>query len=203
MNLGEMHIKAAAKSAAGNWKKYHSFVWFRAHDLDDADNWAVIYTHNRDSSLLDQSNAHAIEAALDTFTEGNNPDVVAETHSHWAVGWVQGFSVRVFKRGRITRAFRKYHELAQRLAVYPILDDEDYSHREYEDTLSNLADAAWRLKQDYELPDDWETAVYAWFSDHDYSGIENRDDRGGYPTEDQLRAAFNSLGFGEAAMCEV
>ena len=107
MNLGEMNVKAAAKAAAGNWEKYDSFVWFRAQDLDDADNWAVIYTRNRDSGLLDQSNAHGIEAALDTFTEGNDPDVVAETHSHWAVGWVQGVSIRAYRKGRITKAFAR------------------------------------------------------------------------------------------------
>lgn len=192
MNLGEMTLEAAAKVAAGNWKTFECFAWYRASDLDDADNWAVIYTHNRDSGLLDQSNAHVIEAELDTFTGGSDPDVVAEHHDHWAVGWVQGFSIRVVKKGQITRAFRKYHELAQRLADYPVLDESDYSRREYEDTLSNFTDAAWRLRNQYDLPEDWQTAAYDWFAEHDYSAIESNDDRGGYPSEDQLRAAFHA-----------
>ena len=61
-------------------------------DLDDPDNWAIIYTHNRDSGLLDQSNADAIAEAMEPFTDGDDPDVVMESHDHWAVGHVDGFS---------------------------------------------------------------------------------------------------------------
>lgn len=201
MNLGEMPLDDAAKAAAGNWKKFECFAWHRASDLDDADNWAVIYTHHRDSGLLDQSNAAAIASELDTFTTGSNPDVVAEHHHHWAVGWIDGYSILVYRRGRITEAFRRWHELAQQLADYPVLDEEDYSRREYEDTISNLADAAWRLRNEYDLLKGWEADVYDWLADHDSRAIENIDDRGGYPSEDQLRAAFNALGYDEAAMC--
>ncbi len=47
--LGTLDIEAAAKQAAGNWQRFDSFVWFRDRDLDDADQWAIVYTHNRDS----------------------------------------------------------------------------------------------------------------------------------------------------------
>jgi hypothetical protein len=70
---------------------------------------------------------------------------MAEHHHHWAVGHVDGYSIRVFRDGRITEAFEAYHALAQRLADYPVLDEEDYSRREYEATLENLPDAAWKL----------------------------------------------------------
>ena len=200
MRLGEMDLEAAAKAAAGNWKHFECFCWHRQGDIPDADNWAIIYTRNRDSGLLDQSNADAIEEALERFTQGDNPNVVAEHHHHWAVGWIDGYSIRVYRRGRITKAFRTYHELAQRLAEYPLLDEEDYSQREYEATLGNLPDAAWRLKNEYNLPDGWEEAVYRWLSDNDCSAIENRDDQGGYPSEDQLRAAFEALGYEQTAI---
>lgn len=195
MRLGEMELEAAAKAAAGNWRKFQCFVWDRERDLDDPASWAVVYTHNRDSGLLDQSNAAAIEAALTPFTESDNPDVVFESHSHWAVGHVDGFSVRVFHDGQITEAFKAYHALAQRLADYPVLDESDYSSREYEATLANLPDAAWKLKNEYNLPEGWEEDVYGWLSDNDPSAIENTDDRGGWPTETQLRAAFEALGY--------
>jgi len=199
MRLGEMDIEAAAKAAAGNWEEFDCFSWHRGHDLPDADNWAIVYTNNRDSGLLDQSNAAAIEEAMDTFTKGKNPDVVPEHHTHWACGWVDGFSIRVYRRHRITKAFRKYHELAERLAQYPLLDEEDYSARQYEATIGNLTDAVWRLKHEFELPKGWESAVYGWFADNDDSAIENIDDSGGYPTEEQLRAAFGALGYEQTA----
>ena len=94
--LGTLDLEAAAKKAAGNWKRFGSFAWFRKRELVDADQWAVVYTSNRDSTLLDQSNASVIEMALEPFTEGDDPDVVMESHSHWAVGHVDGFSIRVY-----------------------------------------------------------------------------------------------------------
>lgn len=197
--LGEMTLEDAAHEAAGNWQNFDCFVWFRRNELDDAENWALIYTHNRDSGLLAQSNAAAIEKALEPFTDGGDPDVVFESHSHWAVGHVDGFSIRVYRDTQITDAFKVYHELMEQMADYPVLDEEDYSNREYEATLENLADAAWRLKHEFELSEGWECEVYSWLSDHNFGAIENRDDLGGYPDEDALREAFDALGFQQVA----
>lgn len=194
-NLGEMPLEDAAVQAAGNWRDFTCFVWFRRDGIDDPENWAIIYTHHRDSGLLDLSNSSVIEKALEPFTDGDDPDVVFESHNHWAVGHVDGFSIRVFRDGKITDAFRKYHELAESMATYPILDESDYSNREYEATVENIADAAWRLKDDYELPEDWQYEAYGWLSDNDPGEIENRDDQGGYPSEESLQAAFDALGF--------
>lgn len=108
---------------------------------------------------------------------------------------MDGFSIRVYRDGEITDAFHTYHDLAERLDGYPILDEEGYGRREYEATLENIADAAWRLKGDYDLPDGWEGDVYSWLSDHRQREVENRDDQGGYPEEKDLRDAFETLGF--------
>jgi hypothetical protein len=193
--LGTLDIDDAATKAAGNWQDFRCFVWWRERELENADQWAIIYSHHRDSGLLDQSNAAVIAKALEPFTEDDDPDVVFESHSHWAVGHIHGFSVRVFNDGEITEAFRTYHELAQRMDDYPILDESDYSERELEATLENIEDAAWRLKNEYELPEGWESEIYSWLSDNDSSEVENRDDQGGYPSEESLRAAFEALGY--------
>jgi hypothetical protein len=193
--IGELTLKDAATEAAGNWQSWTCFVWDRERDLDDADAWAIFYTHNRDSGLLAQSNADAITEAMEPFTDTGDPDVVMESHSHSAVGHVDGFSIRVFRNGEITDAFRAYHELSEQISDYPILDEEDYSEREYEATLENINDAAWRVKNEYTLPDGWESDVFSWFWDHRQSAVENRDDQGGYPEEDDLRDAFAALGY--------
>jgi hypothetical protein len=193
--LGEMTIEDAAREAAWNWRRFDSFAWFRDDDIPDPYDWAILYTHNRDSGLLDQSNADAITEAMTPFSDTDNPDVVFESHSHWAVGHVDGFSVRVYREGEITEAFRTYHELAERMADYPVLDEEDYSQREHESTLENIVAAAWRLKNEYDLPEGWEGDVFSWFWNHRQRAVENRDDRGGYPEEDDLRAAFEALGY--------
>jgi hypothetical protein len=193
--LAEMTVEDAAKQAAGNWKSWTCFVWFRERELADPDNWSIIYTHNRDSGLLTMSNADAIAKAMEQFTEGDDPDVVCESHDHWVVGHVDGFSIRVYRDGMITKAFKTYHDLCERLDAYPILDEEDYSERELEATLENIGDSAWKLKHEYALPDGWEGDVYSWLSDNRPGAVENRDDQGGFPEEHDLRAAFDALGY--------
>ena len=96
--IGEMTLEDAAKEAAGNWQKFESFCWYRESEIEDPDNWAIIYTSNRDSGLLDQSNAEAIAEAMEPFSETDDPDVVFESHNHWACGHVDGFSIRVYRR---------------------------------------------------------------------------------------------------------
>lgn len=183
----------AARKAAGNWRRFDSFVWYRESDITDPENWAVLYTHHRDSGLLDLSNASVIRQRLLPFTEGDDPDVVFESHSHWAVGNVDGFSLRVFKDGEITEAFRIYQELMEQRDTYPILDETDYSDREYEATIANIIDSAWKLKDEFKLPEDWEYQVYDWLSEHECGAVENREDQGGYPEEEDLRKAFVAL----------
>jgi hypothetical protein len=121
--------------------------------------------------------------------------VVFESHAHWAVGHVDGFSIRVYRDGEITDAFRTYHALCEQQADYSVLDENDYTEREHEATLDNVVDACWRLKSHYELPDGWDTEVYSWLSDHRPGSVENRDDRGGYPGETDLQDAFDTLGY--------
>jgi hypothetical protein len=197
--LGELDLIDAAREAAGNWQKFKCFAWYRNSELKKPEFWSVVYTHNRDSGLLDQSNAAVINKAMLPFSEGNDPDVVMESHNHWAVGHVDGFSIRVFRRGRITKAFRTYHELAKQMAIYPILDESDYSEREFNATYENVGKAAWRLKQDFELPEDWQSEVFSWLSDHRDNALESRDDNGGWPSEEDLESAFESLRYQRAA----
>jgi hypothetical protein len=193
--LGELDLEDAAKEAAGNWRNFECFCWHRASELDDPDGWTVAYGHHRDSGLLAQSNAEAIGKAMQPFMNSEDPDVFSEHHSHWAGGWIDGYSIRVFRDGEVTDAFRAYHELAQRLADYRVLDEEDYSRRECEATLENIADAASRLKRRFDLPEGWEPDVYSWLANHNDRAIENSDDQGGYPEEAELEAAFLALGF--------
>ena len=99
-SFGELTVEEAAKEAAGNWRNFECFVWHRQSEIADPDNWAIMYTHHRDSGLLDQSNASVIEKTLEPFTIGDDPDVVFERHFHWAVGHIDGFSIRVYPQRR-------------------------------------------------------------------------------------------------------
>jgi hypothetical protein len=189
-----MTLEDVARSAGGNWKKFSCFCWDRLQEIDDPDNWAIIYTHNRDSGLLDQSNAAAIADVLRSFREAVYPDVVFESHTHWAVGHVDGFSIRVYSDGEITDAYRTDYSLMERLDGYPILDESDYGRREYEAALENIEDAAWRFKSTYNLHDGWKAEVYDWLLVCRPGDVANKDDRGADPSERELLDAFNGLG---------
>jgi hypothetical protein len=187
-------VREAARLMAGNWWKFDSFAWHRGYRLEDADRWMIWYTSGRDARLLVQSNHAAITQRLAAFLEGDDPDVVAEVHDHWAVGDLQGFSIRVFRRdGTITDAFKVFCSIKERLEDYPVLDEADYSQREYEATLENYRSEMWRLKDD--LPAGWEAEVYSWFSDHGLDRhIEDCDDQGGYAPREAISMALQDLG---------
>src|SRR6516165_9584090 len=80
--IGELTLEEAASQAAGNWNRYSCFCWDRLREIDDPDDWTIIYTHHRDSGLLDQSNAAPMADALRSFSETENPDVVFEAAVH-------------------------------------------------------------------------------------------------------------------------
>jgi hypothetical protein len=197
--LATLDLESAARKAAGNWQHFDCFVWFRQRELETPEDWAIIYTGNRDSGLLAQSNAAVIERNLKPFMDGDDPDVISETHSHWAVGHVDGYSVRVFRNGQITDAFRLLHGLLEQIDDYPILDEGDCSQRESDATFENIGEAAWRLKREFDLPAEWQGDVYSWLSDNLPNCLENRDDQGGWPDDDELEAAFTALGYERVA----
>lgn len=64
--------------------------------------------------------------------------------------------------------------------------------------MENIEDAAWRLKNQFTLPEGWVWSVYDWLSENRSGEVENRDDQGGYPSEESLREAFEALGFEQA-----
>jgi len=182
-------METLAKQAAGNWRKFDSFAW---HDQpEDADNWAIVYTNNRDSRLVDQSNAKAVAEILAPFVESG--DVVEEHHGHWAVGWVDGYSIRVYRAGEITEAFKTWLDIQERLEDYPLLDEDDHSRMEYESTIENLQNEGYDSDL-YDAPDNWTGEVFTWLWNNGNT-LENRDDQGGYATREQIHEAMEALGY--------
>lgn len=121
------------------------------------------FSYNRDTDVLWESNYQTV---LKTFGEKyeKGEDFLEETYNHWAVGWVTHLVVRVLdckcevKDDRIVEncngdyvcvtcnsictvsdIFKECLELKTRLEEYPVLDDDDYCRREYEDFLEYLA----------------------------------------------------------------
>ena len=216
-----------AVEAAGNWKKWQCFAWWEKPDHPE--DWCIVYTSNRDSGLLDQSNEAAIAAILQPFLEADEPDIQSESHSHFLCGHVDGYAIRVFKviqpalwkcpncphswEGEdnecpecqwiginrrkpvksITEVFRAWCDIQSRLEDYSILDEEDLSNRQSEDTLDNIKYEGGGLLP-ASAPSDWPSQVYSWLSDYDQSEVESRDGFGGYPSKEAILAALLDLG---------
>jgi hypothetical protein len=183
-----MTVEQLAKQLVGNWLKFASFSWHV--QPKHAGEYALVYTRNRDSGLVDQSNANAIAKEL-----AQHPGVIPQSHSHWACGWVEGFAIRVYRDGKITGAFCAYYDLQQRLAEYPLLDEDDYFQREYDATVENIRFEAGSPDG---LPGGWEAATFSWLRDNNESAVENCDDQGGYPSREDLLEAFTALGYNYA-----
>jgi hypothetical protein len=183
-------VEALAKEAAGNWRKFESFSWH--FKPEDADQWCLVSTHNRDSGLMDQSNTAAIAEEMKPFVEPDDGDAMNMRSGHWLCGWVDGYAIRVYRDGKATDAFRKWCELQERLANYPLLDEEDYSKRQHEAALEHIADAGRRMVIG-SAPEDWPGRVFSWLWDNEQEECEDHDDKGAYPSEESVRRALADL----------
>jgi hypothetical protein len=116
-----------------------------------------------------------------------------ERHSHWAVGCLDGFSIRVYQpEWSITPAFEEFCRIKEALENYPVLDSEDYGEMELQATLDNYRSEMWREE---DLSEGWESEVYSYFSDNCMDEfIENRDDRGGWAPREKIVDTLQALG---------
>lgn len=93
-------------------------------NLPDQQDWAVLPCGlNRDSGCLDQSNFATAVTALG----GESDTVEVHRFGHWACGW---FEIIIVKPD--TPQFALAEEIENSLADYPILDDSDFSEREWD-----------------------------------------------------------------------
>lgn len=189
-----------AKELAGNWQHFESFWWARALDLNRPQDYAIVYTHSRDSDLLTLSNAEAISEILAPFFDKNDerpedsPFIIGEHHGHWGVGHVDGYAILVYDENRqVTPVFEKFCEIQGRLSSYPVLDEEDFSRREYEATLRNIEEAGRGLVCE-DAPEDWPSQCFSWFWDNDQGAVECVDGGGGYPSDEEIRECLLDLG---------
>lgn len=143
---------------------------------------------HRDSDILEQSNADALEKCLNEEHPELSEDWSITQCSHWCVGWCDHFSFRVVNPdGSLSDIAKFYLDWERKLDDYPVADEDDYSEREYEaacELIQYLAEGM-GLKED--LPEGWVGEVYS-----------NLDDpRPEYIDEENLDRVLTDLGFKE------
>lgn len=186
-----------AKESAGNWMKFDSFGW---HDQpDNAEDWMIVHTDNRDSGITEKSNAAAIAEMLSDARFRQT--VIPQHFGHWACGWVDGYAIKVYtsrkpKSGKreVTLAFKCWCNIQVALDHYCVLDDEGLTNLEYEETLSNIGMAITKDMLNGKEPENWKEQVYRWLWDHG-NELENKDDQGGWPSDEGSEECLLELGW--------
>ncbi len=127
MKTSHNTVQEYVDACLNNWAKWPDFG---LSDRDSYLGWTIVYTHNRDSNLLDKVNATVIAQAMDKFEETECREFSA---NHWACGWVKGFAIRVYgDDGNITTAFAAWVKFQEAMLDYPVLDEDSYSQAEYD-----------------------------------------------------------------------
>ena len=103
-------------------------VWSHPSDYGgySPDGAYIFASVNRDSNLLDQSNWDSINKAFEPFDQDF---VITWRAGHWAVGWVEYFGIA---ENAPDEMIIEAAEIVAALEDYPILDESDYSERQYE-----------------------------------------------------------------------
>jgi len=85
--------------------------------------WYMLVGRSRDSSVLEQSN---FDAAL-KLLGGESETVQIVRFNHWAVGWIEELMISP----EDSRAVEIALDIKTQLESYPVLDESDFSQREY------------------------------------------------------------------------
>ena len=127
LTLSEALDRANAGEPIAPTAPKHLTRWEPPKDYFGAE-WSSYYSagvgQSRDSDCLEQSNFSSMLSALG----GESETVIVVRESHWAVGWVEWIAIHQSDE----QALRVADVQCERLANYPILDEDDFSRREFE-----------------------------------------------------------------------
>jgi hypothetical protein len=197
--LSKQQIEEAIETWKGNWLKWDSFAWF--HQPDDSENWCIIETHHRDSPIKDVSNGRYFHQHLNPLVD-DTEDVIEWGANHWAVGYTDGWAVRVVdKDGDPTPAFLVLAGLLAEREEKDVLDQDDYDRRIEEEKRKNIERCCqWDLPKDCSLkdgrPDDWVDRVLDQLAEIDEDWEDDLDSDGApTPRIGDLVKALDQLGW--------
>ena len=148
--------------------EFDCFSWDRSNEIEDADQFCIVYTHHRDSGLLDESNAEAIAEAMEPFLDQEPCDVYEEHHNHWAVGWVEGYAIRVFRDGEITEGVSDLASTSNSDWLTILFSTKRTTQRRNTKRPSKTSQTPLGGSGGITtLPDGWASEVYRWLWDHE------------------------------------
>lgn len=168
-------LEQCAAEYAGNWMKQSDFGWSGKPE-HKPENCGLYYYLNRDSEISAQSNAEQIKEILAGYIgwmDGDGADIEIQTHNHWLCGWVEGLVIRVYDdEGNITPAFDTFYwAVLEPLENYPLLNEEDYCQREYDEQHECIKDNLPELREDLVVDDDLVHEIWDWLWAYDQESL--------------------------------
>ncbi len=173
------------------------FKDFNPSDWDSKDNyiawgddtylqeWYVAGIKTRDAKILEESN---YEMTLQE-SGGESDNVEVQGFGHSVCGHYDLILVKPD-----TNQAKILERILETLENYPVLDESNYSEREYLQTIENIS---------FDLPNEINegldstevsNAVYGWLCDNDYE-LESMDDSGAFPKTESIDEACRALGY--------
>ena len=146
-------------------------------------NWLVSpVSRTRDSDILTESN---FSSALESL--GGESDTV-EVHrlGHWGSGWFEIITIDPADVKRVSIA----SNLKSALADYPLLNDENFSRREYDAAIEAIQQQS---PLSASLSPETASEVFSWLSRNEPRELENLDDTGAFPDSDAIKRALLSV----------
>jgi hypothetical protein len=92
------------------------------------DNYFVLYTHHRDSGVLDESNFRSIRKYLDAHP---HVSYLIVPFNQWAVGWIEQILISETDGGSVSFG----NKIIEKLEGYPIFNEDDFSDLEWENIM--------------------------------------------------------------------
>jgi hypothetical protein len=118
------------------WTRPQCYIGAEWHDY-----YSAGVGQSRDSDYVEQSNFAAMLAELG----GESDTVIVVRESHWAVGWVEWIAIHETD----TTALAIADAQCGRLADYPVLDEMDWSEREWNAACGTWERASLRDRIEY------------------------------------------------------
>jgi hypothetical protein len=165
------------------YEKARDFSWHGDNDIPDKERWGPTVAMHRDSGPLQISNFETIsEDMIERFPE----DTRVVHSSHWGVGWADQLFIRMYNDDGPTEAYEAAMEWNEKLQDYPVADEEDYSRREYEDTIENI-------KNEGSVGPKQAKRIHAWLFDNDQEELQSDGDQAPYPSRKAIDEAVKAM----------
>jgi len=123
--------------------------------LDNRQDWLVGLIKTRDSDALESSN---FDSALELLS-GESDTVAVHAFNHWGPGW---FKIILVHPSRLS----ELQGIAKQLEDYPVLNEEDFSRREFEQVCESWADL--HLSERIEMCKTASVSIFAARQDNPY-----------------------------------